>query len=228
MPRINLEDTWFDDPRRTRLIEQIGEIQTDGLAVKLFRLAQTYFRSHKLIPEKIFKIVPHSHLWLDAGLAEITDEGVRISGQDEAFSWIKKLQVAGKKGGLSLSKPSKASRSKLKPQEPSSSSSSSSSASNNIKPSFDFDLVYKNYPNKKGKEPGFSRLPKLVYTQADFDALLLGVRNYALDQKRILKPGEFRPPPAHFTTFINQRRWLEWQTPPDQSPTLNLKLVEEG
>jgi ribosomal protein S27AE len=99
MPRLNIEDEWFDDPRRDDLARKIGAIEADGVAVRMWRLAQTYFRTGKLLPTDIFERVPFAKEWEEVGLAERQIDGVYIKGQKERFAWLGARSEAGKIGG---------------------------------------------------------------------------------------------------------------------------------
>lgn len=139
MPRINIEDDWFDDPRREALIAKIG-IVADAVALRMWRLAQTYFRNRKLTPATLFEQVPYWQEFEAAGLAERRGDHVYIRGQGERFAWLLQKSEAGARGGRASaksrsenteenSKQKQANASKSKQTQASSSSSSSSSAS---------------------------------------------------------------------------------------------------
>lgn len=66
---------------------------------------------------------------------------------------------------------------------------------------FDFDLVYANYPNKKGKKKGMATFHRLIKTQCAFDKLLVAVKNYANENEHL--QGEDRKYIKHFSTFMN-------------------------
>lgn len=135
MPRLNIEDEWFDDPRREALIGVLG-LAADGVAIRMWRLAQTYYRAGVLVPVDLFERVPHWREFEGAGLAERREDGVYVKGQRDRFAWLKAKSEAGAVGGKSPKKthaaPGKqteAKRSKTKQTEASSSASSSPSSS---------------------------------------------------------------------------------------------------
>ena len=120
MPRLNIEDRWFSDPRRAELIAKIGEALTDGSAVKIWKVAQDYYRIKKLVPENIFQKLISSDLFLKFGLAKKLEEGVYVCGSNELFAWLAIRVQAGKSGGIA-----KASKSKQRLASPSPSPSPS-------------------------------------------------------------------------------------------------------
>jgi hypothetical protein len=63
---------------------------------------------------------------------------------------------------------------------------------------FDFDAVYKNYPNKQGKQKGFEYCARHIKTEDDYNALKKSVDNYALVVK-----GKSKNYIKHFSTFMN-------------------------
>jgi hypothetical protein len=127
-PRINIEDEWFDDPRRADLDRQLGPA-SDGVALRMWRLAQTYFRVGRLVPVDLFERMPHWREFEAVGLAERRSEGVYIKGQSDRFDWLRVKQEAGRRGGQARAdnarKQTQADSSTSKQTQPSSSSSSS-------------------------------------------------------------------------------------------------------
>lgn len=72
MARINIEDTWWNDPRRERLGEKLGNaLLTDGVAIKLWRVSQTYWQKGQLIPGDVFIHFHGAREILESGLARI-------------------------------------------------------------------------------------------------------------------------------------------------------------
>ncbi len=84
--------------------------------------------------------------------------------------------------------------------------------------SFDFDAVYARYPNRKGKAKGLERLRALVRTQAEYEAVLLGVARYAAEVARDRVEPQFV---KHFATWVNGRCWLDYaEGTPDRQAAL--------
>jgi hypothetical protein len=134
LPRLNVEDEWFDDPRRAELVERIG-IAADGVALRMWRLSQIYFRVGGLVPIELFEKIPHWQEFEAVGLADRRKDGVYIKGQRERFAWIQARSDAGKVGGPAAAKKRKENKRRTATsnddtnQQPTSSSSSSSSPS---------------------------------------------------------------------------------------------------
>jgi hypothetical protein len=120
MPRINVGEDWFFDPRRTALMEKIGR-EVDTVALEMWRLGQTYYcRERSLIPTKIFERAARWKEFEECGLAERRGDGVYIAGSAAQFEWyhkgIEQRRLAGKErantakranSGMFLSKKNK-------------------------------------------------------------------------------------------------------------------------
>jgi hypothetical protein len=96
---LNVDDKWFDDPRRDTLVESIGQTAADGTAIKMWRLAETWYRKDSIVPREIFFIHKHALAFLDAQLAEEKPEGIYIKGSKEFFQYIKEAKEGRKVGG---------------------------------------------------------------------------------------------------------------------------------
>ena len=73
---------------------------------------------------------------------------------------------------------------------------------------FDFDAVYQSYPRKQGKAKGMSAIRKLVTTPEEYDALRKAVEKMAEGWR-----GQNTTYCPIWSTFINQRRWLDDDLP---------------
>lgn len=99
---IDVTDKWLTkDKRRTRLIEKIGEILTDGTALTIWRLAFDYYRDGEYIPHEQFDLIPNSGLFVEVGLAVRLENGVYVRGSKDLFKWysneINQRRDAGRK-----------------------------------------------------------------------------------------------------------------------------------
>lgn len=104
MARINIEECWWSDPRRMKLILKIG-IEADSAAVNMWRTAQEFWsRGKRLIPKEVFDKIVHSEILIEAGLAEVRECSVYVRGSSEYLSWVEEQRELGKangsKGGL--------------------------------------------------------------------------------------------------------------------------------
>lgn len=156
MPRLNVEEEWFTDPRRTRLATLVGGVlQADGVALTAWKLAQHYwFKGRELIPEHAWKGSGLPDALFECGLAERQPDGrIYVRGSEDKFAWyqpkIEQRLNAAPRGGrarmrgakrdakgrlLSSRKPADIQPNPAEPS-PSSSLSSSPSVSSSVSPS---------------------------------------------------------------------------------------------
>lgn len=88
MPRINIEEEWFTDPRRERLAELLGsKFEADGLAVYVWRFAQKYWMKKELIPLHAWYGAGFGDHLFECGLAEKRENGVYVRGSKRHFEW---------------------------------------------------------------------------------------------------------------------------------------------
>jgi hypothetical protein len=101
MPRININEKLYADPRFKALCRLVGSEETAlGRMVLVFRMAQEYFgEDAQLIPVEIWDIQGFEHVE-KVGLVERHDEGIYVKGSSENFDWLIKRKAAAKLGGL--------------------------------------------------------------------------------------------------------------------------------
>lgn len=89
MARINIEDSFFSDPRFRLLAKKLGdETKAIGFCVQAWFLAQRYWtKGEQLVPEKIFRDFGLEHLF-EVDLAELRTDGVYVRGSSCQFSWL--------------------------------------------------------------------------------------------------------------------------------------------
>ncbi len=104
MARINIEDTWWTDPRRSALIRLMGsEELADGCALRLWRVAVGFWKLNRSpIPKNIYYLLLGAENMLSAGLVERIDENnFYACGSKQHLDWIiekqKTASLAGKK-----------------------------------------------------------------------------------------------------------------------------------
>ncbi len=68
----------------------------------------------------------------------------------------------------------------------------------------DFDSIWKDYPNKKGKAKAFAEYKKAIKTGVTKETIQTGVTNYALEVKNKRTSPEYV---AHGSTWFNNKRW---------------------
>lgn len=99
MARINIEECWWSDPRRTKLLLKIG-FQADAAAVNMWRVAQGFWADGRmLVPKHIFETIEFAEDLLGACLAELRGEFVYVRGSSAWLDWTAEKRAAAKAGG---------------------------------------------------------------------------------------------------------------------------------
>jgi hypothetical protein len=155
MARLNIEDCWWTDPRRSKLIKLLGEEElADGLAIRAWRVAQEFWgRGQRLIPREIFMTIEAAPKLIQAGLAEEREDSIYVKGSSQYHDWMlekRKAAAAGGKKSAQRPRDAKGRLQKTPKQKPSTSpseskcvqasSSSSSSSSDSSSDSSEFAL----------------------------------------------------------------------------------------
>lgn len=251
MPRINIEEKFWFDPRFKLLIKKIGSEPTAiGTLILFWRLAQEFWKNEKtLIPDKSFKILEFNDLLIECEFAVKTENGIYAKGSERQFQWylsgLKQRQSASIKGGLTRSQNAQRDKnghflpadiqptsSRDQPTSRSSSSSSSSSKKKNniLAPKVADELagwleeIYEAYPKRRNtkKALGLSRLAKVVRDRTMVDRIKNSISKYSQYLKRTGKNGEFI---KQFSTFVNE--WQEWEHD-DKPKSETFKFVLPG
>jgi hypothetical protein len=99
--RINIEDCWWTDPRRSKLIKLLGsEEAADGTAVRMWRVAQEFWgKARGLVPLKVWNSIEAAPKLIQAGLAEEREGGVYVSGSSQYLDWAFEKREAARAGG---------------------------------------------------------------------------------------------------------------------------------
>jgi hypothetical protein len=99
MPRINIEDSLFKDPRWYSLILKCGDqYKALGIVATAWILAQKHWLEHGCIPQKAW--LKDLDLLIETELAERWDDGsIYVKGSKKAFAWLIQRSEAGRKGG---------------------------------------------------------------------------------------------------------------------------------
>jgi hypothetical protein len=127
MPRINIEEKLYVDPRFIKLRDKMGEPMAIGWLVILWRFAQQNYRDGILdIPHKSYEFYGFPDDLITFEFVEKTDKGYYIKGSKRNFEWINKNRESGKKGGEANAKRVLSDRLALPKRIEASSSSSSS------------------------------------------------------------------------------------------------------
>jgi hypothetical protein len=102
MARINIEECWWSDVRRSALIRLLGSDDlADAAAIRMWRLAQEFWgRGRALVPLHIWETLEPAPNLLRAGLAEIREGGVYVRGSSQYLDWVieqkEKARIGGK------------------------------------------------------------------------------------------------------------------------------------
>lgn len=101
MARVNFEEQWWSDPRRSALIKRVGEEErADGVMAKAWRTAQEFWKhGGAVVPNSIFSVLAFASDILAVGLAEQREDGVYLRGSSQYLSWIAERRAAAKAGG---------------------------------------------------------------------------------------------------------------------------------
>jgi uncharacterized phage protein (TIGR02220 family) len=137
MPRINVEDEFWSDPRLEILKEKIGRFAAVGACLSMWKMAQKYWNGEcKPIPKEVWTICGFPKELFDVGMAVETTAGVYVKGSQKHFEWYKErcesAKIAGRASAAKRANARSTSRSPAvngssTSSQPSSSSSSSSS-----------------------------------------------------------------------------------------------------
>lgn len=102
MPRINVEENLFSDPRFLDLCDELGRFEATGRLIFFWRVAQKYWLeddSQGGIPDEVFG---RKEIWkplADCGLAEKRGNFWYAKGAEAQFDWYLRKKRAGKAGG---------------------------------------------------------------------------------------------------------------------------------
>lgn len=91
---------------------------------------------------------------------------------------------------------------------------------------FDFESVYKTYPNKEGKLRGMRALKLMIKTAADYQRFAAAVENYCAVCRRDGRPRKYI---KHWSTFVTS--WEDYATPlPSEPPPAvdQIQRIVEG
>lgn len=102
MARINIDDSWWTDVRRSALIRLLkDEERADGAAVRLWKVGLDQAKKGlQSIPKKVFFLLPCAQELLTCDLAEERGDEVYVKGSSDHFSWyvdgLEQRKQAGK------------------------------------------------------------------------------------------------------------------------------------
>lgn len=223
MARINVEDSWWTDPRRFQLAERLGSRRlADGLAVEAWHLSQVYWANgRKKVPEFAFKEIPNWEDLVAVDLAIKHGHFFYVRGTRQLHEWIALLKESGSKGGKSKAKHLKqiASKSLANAYPLISSLSSLFSKEENTNTAkhsapakaglvLPLDKIYQEYPRKMGKAAGLKRLAKEIQSENDLSQCLVATQNFVRYHAERKTEEQYLP---YFSTFVST--WRDWLDP---------------
>lgn len=91
MARINIEECWWSDPRRSKLTRLLGgdARKADGLAIETWRLAQEFWkRDRQLVPLIQFESLDGWESLVEARLVEVRGDSVYVRGSSQYLDWV--------------------------------------------------------------------------------------------------------------------------------------------
>lgn len=89
MARINIEECWWSDPRRSKLARMLGDDElADARALRMWRLAQRFWESERrLVPLEIFETLSSWEELIQCRLAEVRNDQVYVRGSSQYLDW---------------------------------------------------------------------------------------------------------------------------------------------
>lgn len=123
MPRIfRVMPSFWGSPRLVALTTMVGYDKAVCRSLRWFSAACDYYAAGRAVPEDTFQLIGCPEL-VDVGFAIKTDDGYRVSNEDEHFGWLKSQQTKGALGGRAKSantehSPAKPSLAQLSPAKP--------------------------------------------------------------------------------------------------------------
>lgn len=87
-----------------KLIELIGILGADGVAINAWRIAQEFWAKNELVPLSIWKHVQANDKLIQANLAEERDGGIYVRGSSQYLEWVAERRRAAVAGGKKSAK----------------------------------------------------------------------------------------------------------------------------
>lgn len=88
MARVNIEECWWNDPRRQAFIIAVGDtFKADGIVFSLWKLGQDFETNGQPVPISIFEAFPFWEKAVECGLAEKNCKGYYIKGTKDSSNY---------------------------------------------------------------------------------------------------------------------------------------------
>lgn len=135
MARINIEECWWSDPRRTKLLLKIG-FAADSAAVNMWRTGQEFWsKNQSLVPKDVFDKLEYSKELIEAGLADVRESFVYVRGSSEYLTWLQEKREQARMAGKKSAERRRDEKGRLLPAEVQRKSSERPTKPNAIQPS---------------------------------------------------------------------------------------------
>lgn len=183
MARLNIEDCWWTDPRRSLLIKKIGEDKADIVTIRAWRLAQEFWKHGKgLVPDYMFQTLEHWQDLIDAKLADVRGSFVYVRGSSAYLDWVREAKENASKAGKASADARKKKHGSAQPiskkqEKTLKSSNDSRTESNDLEPSDSLsvsvslsDLVSEVSTSTAAKK--IASVPDLKFDAKSFDEVL--------------------------------------------------------
>jgi hypothetical protein len=139
MPRLNIEESFWSDPKTLDLIAEIGQVAAVGAWVLANKVAQSHWaKDRSLIPKDKAKKLKHFDELLSSEWLMECDEGYYFSGSKTHHEWLLLRKKAASRGGkgrysnINNLEPSKPQANASKSKQTQASNSNSNSNSNSV------------------------------------------------------------------------------------------------
>lgn len=225
MARMNVEEKWWSDPRRGRLILLLkNHLLADGAMLNAWKLAERYWvPDRKLIPLNVWEEAEMPEEIFTVSLATREEFGIKVRGIEDEFEWRSQRREAGRKGG----KQKQANSSKTLQDQTNLPSSSSSSSNTNTKDATlrdelenSFGKLYASYPKRPGghrKKDALKTFKAKFSSQPAQEKLAAAITHYVriCETEKITGTNFVK----QFATFVNGG-WEDFAGPadPDKKP----------
>ncbi len=156
MARLNIEDRWWTDPRRNRLLRILSgdSALADGLALQAWRLAQEHWKySQGLVPLHLFETIERHEILIECQLVEIRGDEVYIRGSSDCLDWIREQRDQAVEAGKKSAQARKAKNGTAQPQKPERLSNGSRTESNDAEPSYSPSYSLSSSKSEKFEKP---------------------------------------------------------------------------
>jgi hypothetical protein len=137
MARIAVEDKWWTDPRRSRLVKLLGgEDEVEGAVLKMWRLAQEFWKHGKgLVPQELFMTLLHADELIESGLASVQDSFIYVRGSSMYLDWVREQREHASEAGKKSADARRKKSGTAQPKAPERLPNDSRTESNDAEPS---------------------------------------------------------------------------------------------